>query len=130
MTTTHINPDTLTKNPAFTQVVVAENPTATIYVGGQNGVTAEGKLAGETLYEQSKQTFANLEAALHAAGASLEDVVKWNVSVLDGHPIEDGLRAFGEAWGDRPNPPAISVLVVHAFANPDYLVEIDAIAVI
>jgi enamine deaminase RidA (YjgF/YER057c/UK114 family) len=47
-----------------------------------------------------------------------------------GHPLEEGVAAFAEAWGRRPDPPAISVVIVAGLANPAFLVEIEAVAVL
>jgi enamine deaminase RidA (YjgF/YER057c/UK114 family) len=44
--------------------------------------------------------------------------------------LEEGLGAFQAVWDPADPPPAISVLVVSAFANPTFLVEISAIAVL
>jgi hypothetical protein len=44
MSTRHINPEGLHRSPAFSQAVVVEQPTKTIYIGGQNGVDADGKV--------------------------------------------------------------------------------------
>lgn len=68
-TTTHINPETLPNNPAFTQVVRVSAATDTIYVGGQNGIDANGRLAGPDLAE-ARQALANLVTCLEAAGAA------------------------------------------------------------
>lgn len=54
MTVRHINPDGLHRSPAFSQAVVVEQPTKTIYVGGQNGVGADGKVVGPSLREQAR----------------------------------------------------------------------------
>jgi enamine deaminase RidA (YjgF/YER057c/UK114 family) len=56
--------------------------------------------------------------------------VKWNVVVVDGQVFGSGYAAFQRAWGDRPNPPVITAAVVKGLAHPDFLVEIDAIAVV
>jgi enamine deaminase RidA (YjgF/YER057c/UK114 family) len=63
-------------------------------------------------------------------GAKLEHVVKWSVYIVQSQSPLPGFEAFRRAWGDRPNPPTITVLFVARLANPDYLVEIDAIAVV
>lgn len=127
----HLNPTTLHHNPAFTQVVSVTGPATTIYVGGQNAVTSDGIIIGKgDIGAQAEQTFTNLEAALAAAGAGLEHIIKWTILVVHGHAIEPALQAFMRAWGQRPNPPAITVAFVVALANPDFLVEIDAIAVL
>jgi enamine deaminase RidA (YjgF/YER057c/UK114 family) len=126
----HLNPEGMHRSPAFSQAVVVEAPTRTIYVGGQNGVDAEGKVVGDTLGEQSRQAFRNLATVLEAAGATLADIVTWRIAVVDGHPIAEGVAAFQEVWDPAAPPPAITVQVVAAMANPTFLVEIDAVAVV
>lgn len=127
----YLNPATLHANPAFTQVVVVTGPAKTIYVGGQNAVDAGRNIVGDgDIAAQTRQSFANLEAALAAAGAGLEHVVRWTIYVVQGQPLAPGFVVSQEVWGRRPNPPTISVLVVAGLANPAFLVEIDAIAVV
>ena len=127
----HLNPDGLHKNPAYSQAVVATGSVKTIYVGGQNGVDASGTVVGKgDLGAQSTQAYANVQTALAAAGATLADVVKWSIYVVQGQSPLPGLEAFQRVWGDRPNPAAITVLFVAGLAHPDFLVEIDAIAVV
>jgi enamine deaminase RidA (YjgF/YER057c/UK114 family) len=129
MSTRHINPEGLHRNPAFSQAVVVENPSKTIYIGGQNGVDADGKIVGPTLGEQSLQALRNLETILRSEGATLANVVHWTVAVVDGHPIDEGVAAFGQVWDPADPPPAITVHVV-AGLGPGFLVEIDATAVV
>lgn len=127
----HLNPPTLHANPAFSQVVVASGPVTTIYVGGQNAVDAAGNIVGAgDIAAQTRQIYANLEAALAAAGASLEHVVHWRIYVVQGQPIQPAFAVFQEVWGRRPNPPAITVAIVAGLANPAFLAEIDAVAVV
>ncbi len=127
----HVNQDTRPVNPAFTNAVVVTGPVTTVYVGGQDAVNAAGEVVGKgDLREQVRQVFVNLEGALKAAGAGLEHVVKWNVYVVEGQPLEPGYEVFQEVWGRRPNPPAITAVYVSALGNPDFLVEMDAIAVV
>ena len=72
----HLNPDTLNRNPAFTSVVVVTGPVRTIYVGGQDAVDAAGQIVGKgDIRAQAEQVFKNLQAALEAAGAGLEQVI-------------------------------------------------------
>jgi enamine deaminase RidA (YjgF/YER057c/UK114 family) len=127
----HLNPDGLHKNPAFSQAVVVSGSARTIYVGGQNAVDVSGNIVGKgDLRAQTEQALHNLQTALDAGGAGLEQVVKWNIYVVQGQSVQAGLEAFQKVWGQRSNPPAISVLFVAALAHPDFLVEIDAVAVI
>ncbi len=127
----HINPDGLTKNPAFSQAVVVTGPAKTIYVGGQDAVDGSGNIVGEgDIGRQTEQVLKNIQTALAAAGADLGDVVKWNVYVVEGQPLQAGFEAFMKVWGRRPNPPAITAAFVSGLARPEFLVEIDAVAVV
>lgn len=127
----HLNPDDLPKNKAFTQVISVNGPVKTIYVGGQDAVDEQGNIVGKgDVGAQTQQVLANLQKALAAAGAALEHVVKWNVYIVQGQSLQQGFAAFQRAWGARPNPPAITGMFVAGLAHPDFLVEIDAIAVV
>lgn len=127
----YINPDGLPKNPAFTNVIVVTGQVKTIYIGGQDAVDASGTIVGKgDIKKQTEQVLANLQAALKAGGAELEHVVKWNLYVVQGQPLQPGFEAFQQFWGRRPNPPAITAMFVSELANPDFLVEMDAIAVV
>ena len=127
----HLNPEGLNKNPAFTNVIVVTGNTKTVYVGGQDALDADGKLVGKgDLATQVEQIFKNLETALEAAGATLEHVIKWNIYLVQGQSLQIGFGAFQKIWGQRPNPPAITGFFVAELANPDFLAEIDAIAVV
>jgi enamine deaminase RidA (YjgF/YER057c/UK114 family) len=127
----YLNPDSLLRNPAFTQVIVAPAGAKTIYIGGQDAVDASGAIVGKgDIAAQTEQVYRNLEVALEAAGAKLEHVVKWTIYIVQGQSMQSGFGVFQRIWGDRGNPPTITVAYVAALANPDFLVEIDAIAVV
>lgn len=127
----HLNPDDLIKNPAFTNVVVVSGSVKTVYVGGQDAVDASGTIVGKgDIKAQTEQIFKNLQTALAAAGATLEHIVKWNIYVVQGQPLQPGFEVFQQVWGRRPNPPAITMAYVAGLANPDFLCEMDAIAVV
>lgn len=127
----YINPDSLPRNPAFTNVVTVTGPAKTVYIGGQDSVDSSGAIVGRgDLKAQTEQILKNIQAALAAGGAQVEHVVKWNIYVVQGQSVQEGFSAFQSVWGNRPNPPAISVLFVAGLAHPDFLAEIDAIAVV
>ena len=127
----HINPDGMSKNPAFTNVIVVSGSVKTVYIGGQDAVDATGAIVGKgDIAKQTEQVLKNLQTALSAVGAGLEHIIKWNVYIVQGQSLRAGFAAFQAAWGNRPNPPAISGMFVAGLANPDFLVEMDAIAVI
>ena len=127
----YINPDALNKNPAFTNVVVVTGSVKTVYVGGQDAVDASGAIVGKgDLKAQTEQILKNIQAALAAGGAQLEHVIKWNLYVVQGQPLGTGFEVFQRVWGNRPNPPAITGVFVSGLAHPDFLAEMDAIAVV
>jgi len=127
----HLNPDGLVKNPAFSNVVVVNGPAKTIYIGGQNAVDASGAIVGVgDIGAQSEQALLNLQTALAAAGAGLEHIVKWTLYVVEGQPLQPGFAAFQRIWGNRSNPPVITMAYVAGLARPEFLIEIDAVAVV
>lgn len=56
--------------------------------------------------------------------------MRWAIHIVQGQPVQPGFAVFQEVWGRRPNPPTITVIVVAGLANPAFLAEIDAIAVV
>lgn len=129
MRVSHLNPSSLPRNSGFSQAVRVEGRADTIYVGGQNAVGSDGVI-GADIGAQTAAALDNLRAVLAEAGADLENVVAWSVLVLQGQPLAEAFASFQEAWGNRGQPPAVSVALVAGLANPGFLVEISAIAVV
>jgi len=126
-----LNPEGLNRNPAFSNVAVVSGPVRTIYVGGQDSIDANGQVVGVgDIAAQTEQVLRNLRTALTAAGAEPEHVIKWNIFIVDGQDFTAGYAAFQRVWGDQPHPPVITAAVVKGLAHPDFLVEMDAIAVV
>jgi enamine deaminase RidA (YjgF/YER057c/UK114 family) len=126
----YLSPDGLHKNPAFSQVVVVTGPAKTVYVGAQDPVDASATLAGEDLGSQARQVLENVGTALEAAGAAPEHIVSWTIYVKQGAPLQEGLGAFQAWWGRRPNPPVNTVVFVAALGRPEWLISIEATAVV
>jgi len=126
-TITHINPEALHTNPAFSQATLAEAG-RTLYIGGQNGTDGTGAIVAGGIAEQTAQALRNVLAVLEAAKAGPENVAKLNIYLAADADVNAGYAASREVWGDRPT--AITVLRVAGIGRPDALVEIDAIAVI
>ena len=127
----YMNPPALHRNPAFTNVITVTGLVKTVYIGGQDAVETSGAIVGKgDLKRQTEQILTNIQAALAAVGGRLEHVVKWNLYVVQGQPLQEGFEVFQRVWGNRPNPPAISMAFVAGLAHPDFLAEMDAIAVI
>lgn len=124
----HINPDGLMKNPAFSQIVVTRGNGKTIYIGGQNAINAEREIVGKgNLQLQTEQVMKNIQVALTAPDATFDDVVKLNIHIVQN---QNAYEAFmvSQKFINSSYPPAITVLFVAGLANPDFLIEIDAIA--
>ena len=77
-----INPSTMSKPIGFAHVVDITGPGRMIYIAGQLGIDADGKLAG-SLREQIAQAFENIRQGLSAVGAGFMDIVKLNVYLVD-----------------------------------------------
>jgi enamine deaminase RidA (YjgF/YER057c/UK114 family) len=129
MTIECINPDDLPTPATYTQVVVATG--SKLVFSGQEPEDIQGKLVGRgDLAVQARQVFGNLGRALAAAGARPEQVTKITIYVVDYKrdeclPIIEGARIA--LFGDHK--PA-DVVVGVATLSPDYLIEVDAIAMI
>jgi reactive intermediate/imine deaminase len=99
-----------------------------IFVSGQAGIDESGRtVAAGDLDAQGRQAFANLTRVLGAAGASLSDVVKVTIMVTDMSQL-DVIIKLREEYFSEPYP-ADTLLQVARLAQPDWLIEIDAIAV-
>jgi enamine deaminase RidA (YjgF/YER057c/UK114 family) len=127
----YIDPDSLNNNPAFTNVVVVEGNVKTVHIGGQDAINASGEIVGKgDIVAQTEQILANVRAALEAGGARPEHIIKLNIYIVEGQSLQAGFAAFQNAWPEVPNPPAITGVFVSGLAHPDFLVEMDAVAVV
>lgn len=125
-TITPIDPAGMPTSPAFAQAMLAEGG-RTLYIGGQNGVRADGTLA-EGYAEQTKQALRNVLTVLAEVGADQTNVVKMTIHIAHGQNPDEGYAASAEVWGRHRT--AVTVLTVAAVGRPGSLVEIDAIAVV
>lgn len=123
-----IRPDGLVHSPAFSHVAVVPAGATTIYVGGQNSVDADGALVGgDDVAAQSIRALENLETALAAAGASIDDVVQWTVLFVDGVDIAAAYGAIASKLATE-EPGLVTGARVAGLAVPGALVEIAAVA--
>jgi enamine deaminase RidA (YjgF/YER057c/UK114 family) len=100
-----------------------------VFVSGTVAWGPDGKLVGKgDVYAQAKQTLANIEGYLRQAGATLKDVVRTRIYLTDIDRWQEVARAHREAFGDVR--PASSMLEISGLAEPEMLVEIEAVAVL
>ena len=132
MTEIHrINPPALGEPPGYSQIVEARGG-RTIYISGQTSLDANGELVGKNDFAaQATQVFRNLSIALDAVQCTAANVVKLNVYLRD----MSNLAAYREARNrflDQTTPraaPAVTLVEVSRLYGPDFMIEIDAIAV-
>ncbi len=102
-----------------------------MFVAGQVADDAQGNLvAPGDLAAQARQAFANVGRSLAAAGARPEQVTKITIYVVHHRPefLPDISQARMKVFGDHK--PADTLVGVEALAEPEYLIEVEAIAVV
>jgi enamine deaminase RidA (YjgF/YER057c/UK114 family) len=99
-----------------------------VYVSGTVGRGADGEVVTGGVYEQAKQAIANIATALQHAGASLDEVVRTRIYLVDIGQQDELARAHREAFRDIR--PASTMVQVAALATPEMLVEIEADAIV
>jgi 2-iminobutanoate/2-iminopropanoate deaminase len=115
----------------FAQTVRVEHPKAIVFVSGQVARDAEANSVGiGDIAAQTEQVMKNLQVALRAEGAELCDLVKVTVYTTDLRYAPEIDKVRLRFFVERDKLPASTLLEVSKLAHPDYLVEIDGIAVI
>jgi enamine deaminase RidA (YjgF/YER057c/UK114 family) len=127
----HINPDGIYKHPAFTRVVTVKEPIKLVFVAGQTPSDENYEPVAPGDYRaQYVNVMENLEVQLEAAGASWDDVVFKRIFVLDVDEFKRKTRGPGAPqFGDPEKPPPTTLVGVTRLADPDFLVEIDLLAI-
>jgi reactive intermediate/imine deaminase len=124
----HIRPDGLPPVNGYSHAVAFSGQL--VAVSGQVPLDGQGQLAGQDdARAQVRQVFDNLTAALAAAGASMEHVVKLTVYLTDLADL-DAFREVRDEYISLDKPPASTLVQVSGLVNPAFRVEIDALAVI
>ena len=124
------NPEGLGQPVGYSQVVTIEGKGKMVLLGGKAGLTADGHIP-ETLAEQSKLTWENVDLALKAAGATRKDVVEIQIYIvdlanIDPNPAYQDVRDFFPVG----HKPVSMVIGVSALAIPELKMEINVRAIV
>lgn len=128
-----INPATVFNSLqyGFSQAIETTG-TRQLFLSGQVGVNANQETVSGGIYEQTVQSLVNIEHVLREAGGDLSNVVVLRIYIKDGansHEEQlDIAKVLKEKFGDAP--PASSWIIVTGLSLPEWLIEIEAHAVL
>lgn len=127
------NPDTLAKPTAGYSQVAEVTGGKIVYIAGQVAFDKSGSLVGkDDLRAQTQQVFENLKAAAESAGGDVGNLVKINIYVVESvDPAQiPVIREVRDKFVNTANPPASTFVVVKRLVRPEWLIEIEAVAVV
>ena len=129
-TTEYLNPPQLCPTFGWTHVAVTRGQ-KTIYISGQVAVDEKGAVVGKgDLRAQTEQAFRNIQVSLKAAGATFADVIKTNLYVVGLKPEHVPIiREVRSRYVSPQTPPTSTLVGISALVGPDWLIEIEAVAV-
>jgi reactive intermediate/imine deaminase len=124
----YVRPDGMPPVNGYSHAVSFEGQL--VVVSGQVPVDADGRLVEQGDPEaQVRQVFRNLDKALAAAGATMDHIVKLTVFLADMADL-DVLRKVREEYIRADKPPASSLVRVAGLVNPEWRIEVEALAAI
>lgn len=127
----YINPAGMHKSPVYSQGIILPANARLLLIGGQNAVNEKGEIVGKgDVVAQTRQALDNLQKVLATAGGRLEDLVRTTIIMQQDIDLGAAFGVWMGAWGQRPNPPTVTGFRVPGLANPDFLIEIEAQAVL
>ena len=126
---TVIQPDALKDpRPRYSQGIRVEGGTL-LFIAGQTAADRDGRVVGEgDIERQAEKVFENLAAVLHEAGATFDNLVMTTTYLTDLSYREAFGRVRLKHYGAQP--PVNTLVVVKSLGAPEFLIEIDGIAVI
>jgi len=127
---TRINPKTISKPfTNYAHVVTAENAKKLVFCAGQVAADVKGNVLPPDNFEaQTKMVMKNLKAALAAGGAKLSDVTKVTIYICNPHDVPKARGILFDYFGKHP--PGSTLCILRGLANPNFLLEIEAIAAV
>ena len=113
----------------FVQAIATEARGRLVFISGMTSKRADGSVAGVgDLEAQTRQVCENVQAAVEAAGGTMADICRVDVYVKDMAGF-DVIHRVRRAYFPAP-PPASTMVQVSGFTHPDYLIEMNAIALV
>ena len=127
---TRINPDGMSKPLAnYSHVVTAEGAQKLVFCAGQVAADEDGKvLPPDDFDAQAKMVMENLTKALAGGGAKISDVTKITIYIVNPHDVPKARGVLATYFAGHP--PGSTLCVLRGLANPNFLIEIEAIAVV
>jgi reactive intermediate/imine deaminase len=113
----------------FSQAIAIEAKGRLVFISGMTSRRADGTIAGiGDIEAQTRQVCENLKSAVEAAGGTMDDICRVDVYVRNMEHFEKIHKVRREYF--KSPPPASTMVEVTKMTSPDYLIEINAIAVI
>jgi enamine deaminase RidA (YjgF/YER057c/UK114 family) len=127
---TRINPKTISKPfTNYAHVVTVEDAKKLVFCAGQVAADVDGKVLPPDNFEaQTKMVMKNLTNALAAGGAKLSDVTKVTIYICNPHDVPKARGILHDYFGEHP--PGSTLCILRGLANPNFLLEIEAIAAV
>jgi enamine deaminase RidA (YjgF/YER057c/UK114 family) len=124
---TRINPKTIAKPfTNYAHVVTVEGAKKLVFCAGQVAADVKGKVLPPDNFEaQAKMVMKNLKAALAAGGARLSDVTKVTIYICNPHDVPKARGILFDYFGKHP--PGSTLCILRGLANPNFLLEIEAV---
>src|SRR5215467_2112742 len=127
------NPDSMAKPTAGYSQVAEVTGGKIVYIAGQVALDNSGNMVGKDDFRaQVQQTFENLKAAVEAAGGDTHDIIKLNYyCAASVDPAQTPVvREIRDKYVNTATPPTSTFVVVSRLVRPEWLIEIDAVAVV
>lgn len=122
-------PSTMPKSVGYSQVATVTGGRI-VFIAGQVALNKSGDVVGkEDFRAQVQQVFENLKAAVEAAGGTVDDVIKLNSYFVDMSHLAE-FREVRDKYVNVKNPPASTAVQVAKLVRPEFLVEVEAVAVV
>jgi enamine deaminase RidA (YjgF/YER057c/UK114 family) len=127
------NPETMFIPTAGYSQVAEIRSGKLVYIAGQVPFDNSGNLMGkEDVLAQAEQVFRNIKAAIEAAGGTITDIVKLNYFCVEGvdPSLTPQILKVRDRFVDIKNPPVSTFVVVKRLVRPEWLIEVEAVAVV